>query len=348
MACLYMSQISHFARPLLNTPARLANRIRNRRGTKYALALGVIVLAVVGIIGCGAVEKNGARGVKVVVSRDFGGRLMQKTSFGKVPKDQTVMDVLKHRFDVETRFGGQFIQAINGLSAASKIENPVDWFYYVNGVESHSAAASHKLYENDRVWWDHHQWSTAMRIPAVVGSFPQPFLSGMDGKRLPVRIECVSGASAVCHQVRQRLENVKVKMVATSQLGQPIGKDTLRIVVGPWSAIRRDPAARLLEQGPTVSGVFARFDPAGKRIDLLNPNGKVQQSVGGGVGIVAATRFQEQAPTWVVTGTDSAGVEAAAGALTENALANHFAVAVVTGRPVALPILFPQPQSDFL
>jgi hypothetical protein len=38
-----------------------------------------------------------------------------------------------------------------------------------------------------------------------------------------------------------------------------------------------------------------------------------------------------------VTGTDAAGVAAAAGAFTARALERRFAVAVVGGRPVALP-----------
>jgi hypothetical protein len=38
-----------------------------------------------------------------------------------------------------------------------------------------------------------------------------------------------------------------------------------------------------------------------------------------------------------VTGTDDAGVDAAAAQLTERALGRRFAVAVTGGRPVALP-----------
>jgi hypothetical protein len=40
---------------------------------------------------------------------------------------------------------------------------------------------------------------------------------------------------------------------------------------------------------------------------------------------------------WAVTGTDGAGVDAAARAFTERTLGRRFAVAVVGGRPVPLP-----------
>ena len=46
-------------------------------------------------------------------------------------------------------------------------------------------------------------------------------------------------------------------------------------------------------------------------------------------------------PTWIITGTDDVGVAAAAAALTEDQLANHFAVAVEKGRGVSLPLNTP-------
>ena len=29
-----------------------------------------------------------------------------------------------------------------------------------------------------------------MRVPAIVGAFPEPMRHGIEGKRLPVRVEC--------------------------------------------------------------------------------------------------------------------------------------------------------------
>ena len=55
------------------------------------------------------------------------------------------------------------------------------------------------------IWWDRHDWSATMRVPAVVGSFPEPFLHGIDGKRLPVRVECATPRSDPCKQVSKRL-----------------------------------------------------------------------------------------------------------------------------------------------
>jgi hypothetical protein len=55
---------------------------------------------------------------------------------------------------------------------------------------------------------------------------------------------------------------------------------------------------------------------------------------------VAATSVEGQAPTWIVTGTDEVGLAAAAAALTEQRLEQHFALAVEGGND------FPVPMSD--
>ena len=51
------------------------------------------------------------------------------------------------------------------------------------------------------------------------------------------------------------------------------------------------------------------------------------RTLGAGAGLIAATAGQSSVPTWMITGTDPAGVIAAAPALTARA-DDHFALAV--------------------
>jgi hypothetical protein len=75
--------------------------------------------------------------------------------------------------------------------------------------------------------------------------------------------------------------------------------------------------------------VYARFAGAGgSSLELLDPAGHVARTLGAGAGLVAATRDKVSEPIWFVTGTDTAGVSAAAAALTPTRLRNHFALAV--------------------
>jgi hypothetical protein len=97
-----------------------------------------------------------------------------------------------------------------------------------------------------------------------------------------------------------------------------------------------------IEAGPRYSGVYARFGAHGKTIGLLDAKGKLVLTLGAGSGLVAATRYREDAPVWIVTGTDENGVSRAVGALSEASLRNRFAIALPgSGSPVALPM--PEP-----
>jgi hypothetical protein len=302
--------------------------------------LCVLLLALVAS-GCGLGDGGPSGGkVSVTVSRDFGRSAMAPTRSESATKDETVMRLLQRNFTVKTRYGGGFVQEIDGVSGGAAKGRKVDWFYYVNGVEASNGAADHKLSPGDRVWWDHHDWGAAQRIPAVVGAFPEPFASGLGGKKLPVRMVCMGEAGRSCDEVEQRLQQAGIKALARSSLEQSVG-EVLRVIVGTWSDVRKDIAARRLEYGPSASGVYAKPDPSGTHIALLDSEGKVQRTLGAASGLVAATSFTDQQPTWLVTGTDEVGVAAAAAAVTEDQLRDHFALAIEAGKGVPLPLEAP-------
>jgi hypothetical protein len=214
----------------------------------------------------------------------------------------------------------------------------VDWFYYVNGVEAPRGAAATNVHRGDAVWWDLHDWSQSFYTPAVVGSYPEPFVHGIEGKRLPVRVECNELQSAPCRTATARMTALGVP-AGIAPIG-PAGEvaDTLRLVVGPWSALRIVPAARGLMQGPRASGVYARISADGSSIAALDARGRASLTLGPGAGLIAAVRPSGESPVWVITGTDAAGVERAAQALNATTLHNHFAVALASsGAVLALP-----------
>src|SRR6185295_2911846 len=120
-------------------------------------------------------------------------------------------------------------------------------------------------------------------------------------------------------------------------LGSPEG--AIRVLVGPWARVRRDPAAAQIDRGPQVSGVFAEFRARGADYSLvgLDEDGRPSRTFGANAGLVAATRRYEAAPTWVVTGAGAAAVGAAAGLLDVADLTDHYAVAVEGGEETPLP-----------
>jgi hypothetical protein len=299
--------------------------------------------AVIGLVlslaltGCGLGAGDEPAGTKLTITRDFGTRSLRDLDAPDVGGDETVMRLLQRNAKVDTRFGGGFVQSIDGLAGGRSGGRPVDWFYYVNGVEASRGAASTSLRGGDRVWWDRHDWSGAMRVPAVVGSFPEPFVHGIDGKRLPVRIECATPGSDPCRQVTERLASYEVPAAIGGLLTARV-EDTLRVLVGPWQSLRDDHAVDGLERGPKTSGVYARIARDGRTITALDAAGRTARRLGPGTGLVAATAIEDEHPTWVVTGTDDAGVTSAARAFEEGTLENRFALAVSNDLPVPLPV----------
>ena len=290
--------------------------------------------------GCGFGEGATRGDATLTVTRDFGGEALHEGAEQETATEgDTVMRLLQDRYEVDTRYGGGFVQEIDGIGGGRADGRRVDWFYYVNGIEAPVGAAERRVSAGERVWWDHHNWEAAQRVPAVVGSFPEPFATGLEGKRFPVRLVCAGDAERSCDEVTTRLLDSGVKAVPRAVLEQSPGEEVLRVIVGRWAEVRRDAVARRLERGPAATGVFARPDRHRRRDRRCStPTASRCARCGAGSGLVAATTVEGQAPTWIVTGTDEVGVAAAAAALTEERLEQRFAVAVEAGRDVPLPV----------
>jgi Domain of unknown function (DUF4430) len=300
------------------------------------LACAASAIAVLGGCGLGAGDAQPGRGVSLRVTRDFGQEQLLSKQGLPLRDDETVMRLLRKQADVETRFGGGFVQSIDGLSGRGSSATS-DWFFYVNGIEATEGAADYELSPGDVVQWDYRDWGEAMDARAIVGAFPQPFSGGLDGKRFPVRVECEEVDSEPCHTVKDKLREASVA-VTSSSLGATGNQRVARVVVAGWRTARVLPTAKLVELGPRRSGVFARFVGAGAALELLGVDGETVSTVRAGAGLVAALRPTDDELAWLVTGVDAAGVQAAADAFGSRATRNAFAVAVSGRKVVKLPV----------
>jgi hypothetical protein len=301
---------------------------------RVAATAGAIAVAVA-LAGCGLGAGKGTSDVAVTVTRDFGKASVGSADEARVPGSQTVMRLLERSFHVTTRFGGGFVQSINGQSGTSTRR---DWFYYVNGLQASLGAAGTAVHKGDRIWWDLHDWSATDSVPAVVGSFPEPFVHGTKGRRLPTTLACASDAAPACKRVGAEFKSLGIA-TPTVLIGTGSGSDSLAVVVGTWRDLHGELAASLVEHGPGSSGVYARFaGPGGSKLQLLDPGGHVVRTLGPGAGLIAATGQSATGTVWMITGTDAGGVSAAAAALTPTRLRDHFALAVAGKASFPLPL----------
>jgi hypothetical protein len=178
----------------------------------------VLLAAACLLAGCG--EEAAGRGEATLwITRDRGAKVMLDTT---VPAGISAMEALRRKADVETRYGGRYVQAINGIEGSLSEQH--DWFYFVNGYEADLSAVDYELHDGDVLWWDHRSWEARMREPVVVGAFPEPFLHGWNGQRRPTVID---GGP-------ERLEAELARVVGTS-LG---ARGANRLVLVPGSGFR--------------------------------------------------------------------------------------------------------------
>ena len=89
-----------------------------RRGTAVAIAL---LLAALAAAGCGLGPGDGVGDVELTVTRDYGPVPVLGRELGDVTESDTVMRVLEATPTIATRYGGGFVQSIDGLEAQESV-----------------------------------------------------------------------------------------------------------------------------------------------------------------------------------------------------------------------------------
>ena len=291
------------------------------------------------LAGCGLGPGEDTGDAMLLVTRDYGAEVVVDE---KVPVNEssTAMRMLDGKVDIETTYGGDFLQSVNGDEGGSKGGRYFDWFFSVNGIVAERGSAQFPAKGGDKIWWDYRDWTDAMEVGAVVGSYPAPFSTGYDDRDWGIEIEC-HGDEAACRMVENQLEGDGATV-------EP-GAENIRLLVGTFGDLLPEPELKRLHRGPAASGVFATFGPgglvseSGKRepalaVEGLRIDGSVAREFEPDAGLVAAMRRGEDPPVWLITGGTDEAVKMAAAALNPEDLERRYA-AVVSDRMVSsLPL----------
>lgn len=306
---------------------------------KWATAAAILVAAVAVLPGCGLGAGSQEGKVDLLVTRDYGTEVLAEKSVGDLTESETALRVLDSSTEIETRYGGGFVQSVDGLEGGNEGGRSFDWFFSVNGIVAERGSAEFDVGAGDLVWWDHRDWTDAMEIGAVVGAYPAPMSGGYDDTTWPVVIQCVTIPRDNCDLVKKMLSRAGVDATIENGPGEP-STDKLRVMVGWWGDMFYDPDANRLTKEPSSSGVFGQFVIRSREDHLLglDQNGDEVRDFGPDAGLVAAMRRKDGPPVWFVTGGSEAGVEAAASILTAEDLQHRYAAVVSDGMVSSLPL----------
>lgn len=218
--------------------------------------LTALLLVALAVAGCGGEGPKAADGTaRLWVTRDRGSDVLVDT---RVPAGQTLLRALRSRAKVTTRYGGGFVQSIDGIEGSARRHE--DWFWFVNGMAGDRAATSYRLRDGDVAWWDYRDWSgDAQTLEVVAGAFPEPFLHGYDGAVRPTAVRYTTGLQPDAARVALVLETDDVAPAGTAA---STNANLFELVAG-----KRHLAAALRSPGAGPSGAV-RFSFAGS-VDAL-------------------------------------------------------------------------------
>ena len=203
--------------------------------------------------------------------------------------------------------------ATDGLRAGQSV---------MDGLGATRSAQEITVRAGDRIWWDHREWQGHPTASAVVGSWPQPFVSGYTTKP-----QSVSADAPLDEALRQQDVNVVT------------GESAWRVRVGANDAlVKRDPAWRRATAA-SDSELVARIQ--GGRVEVIDRKGEwvaVPDGRAIAVAVITGTTADDGGVLLAVAGITRTDAERAAQTIEDkpDVLAGRFAVAFdAAGTPTA-------------
>ncbi|MHC1593211.1 MAG: DUF4430 domain-containing protein [Methermicoccaceae archaeon] len=289
-----------------------------------------------------ASQGDSEESVKVVATLDFGRQVILETNT-TWREGLTAMEALKKVANIETAYGGGFVNGINGYTSkySGGGGEKVDWFYTLNGFPAGRGAQDYVLGAGDVQIWDYHEWTHYGRTCAV-GAFPEPFVHGFGGVARSTVIVYEEGSEQPAQNIAARLRKegaADVSVIPLDKLTEGEKEQSHLILVGTHT----------FEPIEFVLGLHSRLN-----IYTYIENGNVVvEDMGGKTnalgkgGIIVATNSPwnpkgtgtNENIVWVIAGTSSDEVESTAEVVskTPEELQYFYAAASVDGEVVRVP-----------
>ncbi len=311
------------------------------------LAFAFILIGAIALCACSASREAvqvSPASVRVIATQNFGQELIFDKSV-QIDAGTTAMDALKKVAQVETGYGGGFVSSINGISSeyGSASSKKKDWFFYINGIVSNVGAGDYALKGDEVEHWDFRDWSYHQFVPAIIGSYPQPFLSGFKSMVVPTLVVYDAPFVAEAESLVDNLKQTGVSQlsaVSADRLSKESREQSNLIII----AGRQNSLTSELNSLHKRLGFYAYIE-AGK-IVVLDGAGNLSREYSQNCGLIQATQNPwnpngigaEENVVWMITGLDVDGVRSAAKVLINNHNELSYAFAIVINEGIIMKI----------
>jgi Domain of unknown function (DUF4430) len=236
-------------------------------GARRLLGLGVVTAAAAACGSSVATPPSGPRAAAVTITEGFGGRVL---ATARAAPGQSAMTALRRVARVDTRYGGRFVQSIDGV--AGDPSRGMAWLYFVNGFQANVGATDYTLHPGDREWWDYRYWNDLIQVPVAIGAWPEPFVHGFGGARPAVEVSGPPCAGRVASALRaagahlvRRASAFRVRVETFARAASALSTRTWRgrgltvVLSGGGVLVYRGRAG--LRPDPAAQAVIAAYQP---------------------------------------------------------------------------------------
>lgn len=309
---------------------------------KKTKLLIIFIIIIILSVGCANDEIVGEENVSILVSKDFGNKNIKDKKI-KISEDTNVMELMEENFEVETAYGGGFINAIGGLKSGftdKKSKNKLDWFYYVNGILADIGARDYYVQSDDMIIWDYHDWSGNVYVSSIIGAYPMNFVNGNDGEILKTEIAYQENYKKDGEKLFDFLKVKGVKNIEMTKMGELKLEDgqTNSIIIGNWDEIYKLEEIKNYYENREKLGMFFEID---EKIKLFNHKRELTKEYDKGAVITSISKqYGMTGSLWMVTGNDEESIKKAVNILNTipEKIRGKFSVFITEDEIISLPI----------
>ncbi len=254
-------------------------------------------------------EQVSSEGVRFIITKSFGYEVI-KDEVVPFNENYAVLDYLEAISEVETAYGGGFVNGIDGLKSGftdSKDKVKKDWFFYANGIFSHMGALDYYPLAGDVIQWDYHEWENSSNSNAVLTGWPSVFISGYDGLKAETSIVYTETYKDAAEGLRKALKETGVDASITAHsLEMDLGEGGHTILLADYLTLLEDTLTSKILETYKNRGLYIGLEES--NIVAFTQDYSASEIIDDEVVMFAYQKIYAQPDTLFVVAGDDAGL----------------------------------------